>query len=524
MSAIVIFACVLCNKVSSRLGVPTLLAFILLGMFFGSDGVVKIPFDNYALAEDICSLALIFIMFYGGFGTNWQEARPVAGKAVLLSSLGTVLTAGLVGLFSWKVLGLPQLEGFLLGAVISSTDAASVFSILRSKNLGLRENTASLLEVESGSNDPFSYMLTVIVLSLMTGQAQGSAFAWQVFAQLFFGAAFGVWIALVSQVFLRRFRFASEGFDAIFMVAVALAAYAAPTLLGGNGYLSVYLTGILLGNQPLRSKQALVNFFDGATGLMQMVLFFLLGLLSFPSQLPAVAPTALAVALFLTFLARPIAVTLILGPFRSSLGQILLVSWSGMRGAASIVFSILAVTSPAVTDLDLYHIVFFIVLFSILVQGSLIPLVARKVKMTDGETDVMKTFNDYTDQVPVQFLQCTLTPGHPWAGKAIRDLDLPPACLLVLVTRQGEKLVPNGATVLEPGDQLVLSGRAGGELEGVCLYEKTIKKRDPWLHRPLSDLDTGEGLIILIRRAGDVVIPQGSTVLQEGDVLLISGQ
>ena len=378
--------------------------------------------------------------------------------------------------------------------------------------------------MESGSNDPFSYMLTVIVLSLMTGQAQGSAFAWQVFAQLFFGAAFGVWIALVSQVFLRRFRFASEGFDAIFMVAVALAAYAAPTLLGGNGYLSVYLPGILLGNQPLRSKQALVNFFDGATGLMQMVLFFLLGLLSFPSQLPAVAPTALAVALFLTFLARPIAVTLILGPFRSSLGQILLVSWSGMRGAASIVFSILAVTSPAVTDLDLYHIVFFIVLFSILVQGSLIPLVARKVKMTDGETDVMKTFNDYTDQVPVQFLQCTLTPGHPWAGKAIRDLDLPPACLLVLVTRQGEKLVPNGATVLEPGDQLVLSGRAGGELEGVCLYEKTIKKRDPWLHRPLSDLDTGEGLIILIRRAGDVVIPQGSTVLQEGDVLLISGQ
>ncbi|MDY4429552.1 potassium/proton antiporter [Evtepia sp.] len=524
MSAIVIFACVLCNKASSRLGVPTLLAFILLGMFFGSDGVVKIPFDNYAMAEDICSLALIFIMFYGGFGTNWQEARPVAGKAVLLSSLGTVLTAGLVGLFSWKVLGLPQLEGFLLGAVISSTDAASVFSILRSKNLGLRENTASLLEVESGSNDPFSYMLTVIVLSLMTGRAQGSAFAWQVFAQLFFGAAFGVGIALVSQVFLRRFRFASEGFDAIFMVAVALAAYAAPTLLGGNGYLSVYLTGILLGNQPLRSKQALVNFFDGATGLMQMVLFFLLGLLSFPSQLPAVAPTALAVALFLTFLARPIAVTLILGPFRSSLGQILLVSWSGMRGAASIVFSILAVTSPAVTDLDLYHIVFFIVLFSILVQGSLIPLVARKVKMTDGETDVMKTFNDYTDQVPVQFLQCTLTPGHPWAGKAIRDLDLPPACLLVLVTRQGEKLVPNGATVLEPGDQLVLSGRAGGELEGVCLYEKTIKKRDPWLHRPLSDLDTGEGLIILIRRAGDVVIPQGSTVLQEGDVLLISGQ
>ena len=531
VGAVILILSIIAGKAGYRFGLPSLLLFLGVGMLFGSDGLDVISFQDPDLAQFVGMLALTVILFSGGMDTSIKEIRPVAGAGVMLATVGVLLTIFITGTFVYLIFGLfdefvtlSYAEALLLASVMSSTDSASVFSILRSRSVYLKERLRPALELESGSNDPFSYMLTVIVLSLMTGQAQGSAFAWQVFAQLFFGAAFGVGIALVSQVFLRRFRFASEGFDAIFMVAVALAAYAAPTLLGGNGYLSVYLTGILLGNQPLRSKQALVNFFDGATGLMQMVLFFLLGLLSFPSQLPAVAPTALAVALFLTFLARPIAVTLILGPFRSSLGQILLVSWSGMRGAASIVFSILAVTSPAVTDLDLYHIVFFIVLFSILVQGSLIPLVARKVKMTDGETDVMKTFNDYTDQVPVQFLQCTLTPGHPWAGKAIRDLDLPPACLLVLVPRQGEKLVPNGATVLEPGDQMVLSGRAGGELEGVCLYEKTIKKRDPWLHRPLSDLDTGEGLIILIRRAGDVVIPQGSTVLQEGDVLLISGQ
>ena len=228
----------------------------------------------------------------------------MAVKATVLSSLGTLGTAGLVGLFCWKVLGLEMLLGFLLGAVIASTDAASVFSILRSKHLDLKEGTASLLEVESGSNDPFSYMLTVILLSLMSGSISVPAFVYQVFAQLVYGGALGVLIALAARKFLQCFRFSTDGFDAVFLVAVALLSYVLPTLLGGNGYLSVYLTGILLGNSPLRNKQGLVSFFDGVTGLMQMVLFFLLGLLAFPSQLPSIAPTALAVALFLTFVVR----------------------------------------------------------------------------------------------------------------------------------------------------------------------------------------------------------------------------
>lgn len=520
--SIVILACVLFHKLSSRLGVPALLAFILLGMFFGSDGVVKIPFDDYSLAQDLCSMALIFIMFYGGFGTNWTQAKPVAVKAGLLSSLGTLLTAGLVGVFCWQVLALPCLESFLLGAVIASTDAASVFSILRSKHLDLRENTASLLEVESGSNDPFAYMLTVILLTLMTGDLSAPAVAYQIFAQLVYGGALGVVIALGARYCLRRFSLAASRFDAIFLVAVALLSYAAPTLLGGNGYLSVYLTGILLGNSKLANKQALVNFFDGATGLMQMFLFFLLGLLSFPSQLPAIAPTALAVALFLTFVARPAAVFLLMAPFHSSFRQMLLVSWSGLRGAASIVFSILAITSPAATNLDLYHIVFFIVLFSILLQGTLIPPLAKALKMTDREANVMKTFTDYTDQVPVQFLQCRLPAGHPWAGRPLRALSLPPDCLLVLLLRRGEKVVPRGDTVLEPGDTLILSGHAGGEIPGVRLYERTLEAGDPWLGQPLAQVPTGAVLIILIRRGDGVVIPRGDTVLRVGDTLVLN--
>lgn len=499
-----------------------LFAFILLGMCFGSDGLVKIPFDNYVLAEQICSVALIFIMFYGGFGTKWSEAKPIAGKAILLSSLGTVMTAGLVGLFCHFALNVALLESLLIGAVISSTDAASVFSILRSKRLNLRYNTASLMEVESGSNDPFSYMLTVILLSLMNGQGSGGEVAYMLFAQIVYGAAFGVGIAILALLVLKKFKIASAGFDAIFIVAVAILAYAAPTAVGGNGYLSVYIAGIILGNHRIQNKQALVHFFDGATGLMQMLLFFLLGLLAFPSQLPQIALIALCIALFLTFVARPLAVFAILTPFRSNIRQRLLVSWAGMRGAASIVFAIMVVINPASTNNDIFHIVFFIVLFSILLQGSLIPLAAKWLDMTDEESDVMKTFTDYIDEVPVQFIQFTMAASHPWAGQAISEILLPPDSILVLLIRGEEKIIPNGGTALCAGDTLILSGKATGKIEGVNLYEKTIQKGDALANKEISSIPPKEKLIVLIRRGDNVVIPKGTTTLLVGDVLVIS--
>ena len=278
LTAVVILGCVLFQRLSGKVGVPALLFFILLGMFFGTDGVVKIPFDNCELAQNVCSVALLFIMFYGGFGTNVRSARPVAAQAVLLSSVGTALTAGLVGVFCHFVLGVALWESFLIGAVISSTDAASVFSVLRSRHLNLKYHTASLLEVESGSNDPFSYMLTTIVLSVMHGGSSGGQFAAMLAAQIGYGVLFGVVLALAARWVLGRFRF-SAGFDAVFAVAVALLSYVLPEMLGGNGYLSVYLTGMILGNSRIPNKSGLVHFFDAATALMQMVLFFLLAIL-----------------------------------------------------------------------------------------------------------------------------------------------------------------------------------------------------------------------------------------------------
>ena len=391
-----IFACIFLSRVSNKLGIPTLLGFIVLGMIFGSDGILKIPFDNYMFAEQVCSIALIFIMFYGGFGTNWNQAKSVAVKAILLSSVGVVVTAGLTGLFCHYALSMNWVESFLIGALIGSTDAASVFSVLRSKRLNLKYNTASLLEVESGSNDPCAYMLTATFIAVAQGTASGKEIGFLIGEQVVFGIAFGALIAFVTVKLLKKLRFGVAGFDMIFVVGIAILSYAFPARFGGNGYLSVYIVGIVLGNTEISNKRNLVNFFDGVTGLMQMLIFFLLGLLAFPSRLPQVAFPALLIAIWLTFAARPVAVAAVLAPFKSKISQQLLVSWAGLRGAASIVFAIMA-SMAVTTENDIFHIVFMIVLFSILLQGSLLPVVAKKLDMIDKNADVMKTFNDYSE-------------------------------------------------------------------------------------------------------------------------------
>ena len=518
----VIFACVLLNKVSQRLGIPTLLAFILLGMVFGSDGLLKIPFDNYYFAEQICSIALIFIMFYGGFGTNWKSARPVAAKAILLSSLGVVFTAGLTAVFCRYALRIDWLESLLIGSVISSTDAASVFAILRSRHLNLKHHTASLLEVESGSNDPFSYMLTAVCISAIQGKGGVRSFLLMLLAQIAFGLIFGFAISWISVRLLKKVRFTADGFDTIFVVAVALLAYAAPSALGGNGYLSAYIVGIILGNTDIRNKRNMVHFFDGMTGLMQMLIFFLLGLLSFPSKLPQVALPALLIALFLTFVARPLAIFPILTPFRCPLRQQAIVAWSGLRGAASIVFSIMAAMTVD-TENDIFHIVFFIVLFSILLQGSLIPPVARGLKMIDENADVRKTFNDYSEEMPVQFIRFCIPSTHPWSHRLIRDIILPPDTLVVLLRRNGRNIVPNGRTRLMTDDELILSAVTPEKVEGINLSEITLSNDHELVGQPLARMaEYSHSLVILIKRKGHVLIPRGDIRLKAGDILVLN--
>lgn len=532
----VIFLCVLLNKVSSRLGIPMLLAFIVLGMVFGSDGLFKISFTNYTVAEQLCSTALIFIMFYGGFGTKWSAAKPVAIQSFLLSTAGVVFTAVFTAVFCRFVLHISASESFLIGAVISSTDAASVFYILRSKKLNLKNNTASLLEAESGSNDPMSYMLTIIALSILEQQSGGqgksaASLIYLIISQLLYGAAFGIAFGMLSALILRKFKFSEAGFDSAFVIGAAVLSYALPSLIGGNGYLSAYIAGIILGNSAIPHKKPLVHFFDGITGLVQMFVFFLLGLLATPSDIYKVLFPSVAIALFLTLASRPLAVFLLLTPFRFPVRQQLLVSWAGLRGAASIVFAVMAVSAiqgypHGGLQHDLFHIVFCIVLFSILVQGSLLPFAAKSLKMIDDNTNVLHTFNDYPDEIPVRFIQVTQPKEHPWNGQEIKDLVLPPETLLVLILRGAERLIPRGRTVIQSGDILVLAARVFTEQTNDAareeeLVEIPIGKLHDWAGKTLAEIASEKMFIVLIKRNSRLIIPKGDTRLAAGDVLVV---
>ena len=517
----VILLCTLMGRYLDRLAVPSLLIFIALGMCFGENGLLRIPFDDYDAANVICSASLIFIMFYGGFGTNLNAARPVVVQSVVLSTLGVAGTAGAVAAFAHLVLGLPWVESFLIGSVISSTDAASVFNILRSKKLALKYHTDSLLEIESGSNDPISYMLTTVAVGIMGGQDVFIPLL--LVQQIAIGALGGLLLGKLAIWSLRRGMFPSEQSQTIFVFAVVILSYALPTVLGGNGYLSSYLCGIYMGSTKLPQKRNLVHFFDVVTDVAQVLIFFLLGLLVTPVELPSVLLPALAIMVFLTFVARPAVVSVLMLPFRPSPAQVGVVSWAGLRGVASIVFAIMAVLQGAETRYNLFNLVFCIVLLSISLQGSLLPRVSAKLSMIDHTADVSKTFNDYQEESDIDFIKIHLDKNHPWNGKTLRELPLPSDLLVAMIARKEETIVPNGSTVLLPGDLLVLAARAFEDRENLFLQEIVVEKGHKWVGRSLRQIPTrSDTLIVMIKRGNETIIPGGSTILQAGDTLVIA--
>lgn len=523
--AIIIVICILLNSASNKIGMPVLLAFIVLGIIFGNNGLIPIQFEDYSFAEHISTFALILIMFYGGFGTRWQAAKSVAVPAGLLASLGVVLTAGLTGLFCHFILGWDWIESFLMGSVISSTDAASVFSILRSRKLGLRNNTAPMLEIESGSNDPFSYMLTSVMLAMLHNGASGPQVLWMIFAQLVFGAGIGILIAQLSIFAYKRINFSTSGFDSLFIFAVALAAYGIPSLIGGNGYLSAYIVGIILGNAEISGKKNLVNFFDGVTGLMQVLIFFMLGLLARPAMMHKVILPALGIFLFMLIIARPLSVSSILAPFgKYPFKQQLCVSFGGLRGASSIVFAIMAtISGGAIINNDILNVVFCIVLLSISIQGFALPIVSKKLDMIDKDADVMKTFNDFSEETDLHFSQIIINDGNPWLDCMVKDIVIPKNILFCLIIHpDGSSLVPNGQTILRKGDAVIMCTQAFRSEQAIKLIEREIVKDGPWDGKPIRDCSTGREQIVMIRRGGNNIIPNGNTIVKAGDTLFLN--
>ena len=515
----VIFICILSNRFLEKIPIPSLLIFIGLGMLFGENGIFKIPFDDYDIVNVTCSVCLIFIMFYGGFGTSLKAARPILAPSVVMSTLGVAGTAGLLTFFSHWVLKLPLAEAFLIGSVISSTDAASVFNILRSQKLALKYHTDSLLEMESGSNDPMSYMLTSVAIALLAGE---SVFVPLLLAQqLIIGALCGALMGWGAVKLLHRQLLPSQESHTIFLLSVMILSYAIPACLNGNGYLSVYLCGIWIGNSHLPQKKYLVHFLDVLTHVAQVLIFFLLGLLVTPVKLPAVIGPAFVLMLFLTIAARPLVTFTLLKPFGCRLNQIGLISWAGLRGAASVVFAIAAVLSGAATTYNLYNLVFCMVLFSISIQGTLLPFVAKKLSMIDHHTDVGYTFTDYQEDSDIHFIKVHIDHGHSWCGQRLSELKLPAGLLVAMVMRNQDPIVPDGDTLLECGDLLVLAARSFENREHLMLTEIAVTHKDRFVNCALSQMPKANNhRIILVKRGIDTLIPSGSTVIKAGDILV----
>lgn len=456
LSSIVILSAIFTNRFLNQLGIPTLLFFLCLGLFFGTDSLFKINYSDFEQVKNLCSIALGFVIFYGGFCTKWKTAKPAFIQSAILSTFGVFFTALVVGLFCHYILRIPVLESLLFGSVIGSTDAASVFSILRSKNLHLKEHTAPLLELESGSNDPMSYVLVVLIITLMQGQSANFVFL-LFFKQMFLGILTGVIIAKCAVYIFQKTRIITDGNDSLFVIALVLVGYALPQMYNGNPFLAVYFLGIILGNAPIDNKPSMINFFDSITKLAQIAIFFTLGLLASPVKIPQVLDTGILIFLFLTFIARPVVVFTLLYPFKSSIGQKLLVAWAGLRGVASIVFAIIAMDSNIKLDHDLFHLVFLISVLSVAFQGTFLPWFSKITNMIDENIDIRKTFNDYQEECAIKFLRLTIPAKHQWIGKRIKDIKFPDNSLALYIKRNGHRILPTENTKLKEGDRITLT-------------------------------------------------------------------
>lgn len=519
---IVLLMCVILHRYSQKLPIPSLIIFLALGMLFGENGIFKISFNNYDISETICSIALIFIIFYGGFGINLKQAKKIILPASIFASLGVILTSFILALFITFFLKIDFLYALLLACVVASTDAASVFSVLKSQKLSLKNNCDSLLEMESGSNDPISYLLTVVICAMLNGN-QVSIIS-LLLSQILIGIIAGIGLGLIAKYLINNINSTLEQGETIILVAIVLLSYAIPTLLNGNGYLSAYLCGIVVGNNRLKDKKAKVHFFDTLTGISQMIIFFLLGLLVTPSHLPNVFFISLGIMLFLTLIARPLSVLLLSIPFKFSLKQNSVIAWAGFRGVASIVFAIYVMNQNIALPYDIFNIIFVIVLLSITIQGSSLAFVAKKNDMIDTNRKIEWTFNDYQADSNVRFVKSHIHKQHAWVNKKIKDIELVNDLLIAFIIKQQHALVvPNGDTIIEANDLLVIAANEFETYEEVSLSENYISKNHKWVNQTLFNIQLpANTLVIAIHRGDDTIIPKGDTLVLANDTLIIA--
>lgn len=459
IGSILLFISIIAGKTTYKYGVPTLLLFLAVGMLAGSEGVGGLHFDDPKLAQFIGIVSLNFILFSGGLDTNWTAVKPIFKQGMVLSTLGVLLTALSIGLFVWTITDFTIYESMLLGSIISSTDAAAVFSILRSKNLSLRSNLRPTLELESGSNDPMAYVLTIVFLSLVTNPDQGLVSVIPLFLkQMVLGGIAGFVFGRLSKFIINRVNLDFDGLYPVLVIALMFITFSLTDFAGGNGFLAIYICAIYLGNKDLIQKKTILRMFDGLAWLMQIVLFLTLGLLVFPSEIIPVIGTGLLISIFLIVVARPLSVFISLAFFKMKLRRRVYISWVGLRGAVPIVFA----TYPLLAGIDkanmIFNIVFFISVTSVLIQGTTIPIVARWLNVAHPQKEKVFTETDKLifDIPKTSMKEMKVTSGCYAANKKIVDLGLPQDAFIAMIKRNNEYLVPAGSTILEENDTLVV--------------------------------------------------------------------
>lgn len=454
-AGVMLLASVVSSRLSSKLGIPSLILFLGLGMLAGSEGLGQIDFTDTHLAHDIGYIALILILFSGGLDTPWSALKGVLAEGLSLATVGVAVTAALVGVFGVYVLQLSWLEALLLGSIVASTDAAAVFGVLRGRGLRLKHRLVPALELESGSNDPMAVFLTVTLTALIASPGAnplhlGLAFIWQMAA----GAGFGWLLGRATHWVINRVRLDYDGLYPAVTIASAFVTYGGVSLLGGNGFLAVYICALTLGSRPFVHRLSLIQFHDGAAWLMQIVVFLCFGLLVFPSHLAAVVWPSLALAAFLVLFARPVAVLLSLPFSRMKWRDKGFISWVGLRGAVPIILA----TIPLNAGLDkagyIFNVVFFVVVVSVLVQGTSIEFVARKLKVLAKVKPEPKEMPTSRAMIEVEVLRDSRA-----AGRRVVDLQLPPTALLVVLHRGEEAMLPKGSTEIFPGDRVLIATR-----------------------------------------------------------------
>lgn len=465
IGSILFFISILIGKTGSRLGVPVLLLFLIIGMIAGKDGI-GIEFESPAAAQFIGVISLSIILFSGGMDTKIEEIRPVVKQGVLLATIGvlltTLLTGGFIYLVSrWAFPGYATtlIGCLLLAAVMSSTDSASVFNILRSKNLNLKHNLRPLLELESGSNDPMAYMLTILLIQIIqTGEIESGQILLSLIVQFSVGILAGYLLGRCAVWILNHIKIDNPSLYQIILLTFVFFTFSFTNALQGNGYLAVYIAGLVVGNRRIVYKKYIINFFDGLAWLFQITMFLALGLLVNPMELVDVAWIGLLIGIFMIIIARPVSVLLCLLPFKwMTFNSRLFVSWIGLRGAVPIIFATYPLLAGIPEAKQIFNIVFFITLLSLLIQGTTVPLSAKLLKLSFRVKKIPKAFEmELPEEVKSVISEITITRDMLSAGDYLINLPLPENTLVVLVKRFGRFFVPNGCSQLFENDQLLI--------------------------------------------------------------------